>query len=498
MISAKRGIAFVLALFYITATLSCTAEQTTDDSTNSIAENTPNSIEQSFEEQYADCDYSNGDNIVTIASYDYDGTWKVLDYTVTLDEENGDVINDAIVKRNRTVEELLGVELELFMLDGSDRNSASKLTTLVMAGDDTVDFAMYMAAALPSILGTPDMLVNLEDITTLDLSNPWWNQDTVQEFNLFGTQYAVSGDINLLANSGVVVTYFNKQLAVDLGLGDMYQLVYDGEWTLDCMIELSKNAARDLNGNGEVDIFEDQFGFMCEKDTLQYLFSSADIKFVEKTSDSLELAAYNERAVSLIEKAVPFFHEATTTIFADNLFDQYPSAFADVLVPTFTSNRALFMSQQLLVALNLRDMDADFGILPMPKADIQQNEYYNSCNTWFFDNVVVPVTNSNLKMTGDVLEVMGYYSSQYVIPAFVDATIMNKSIRDEDSAKMIELVFDTQTCDIVKIFDWGGIVELIRKLAETNSTAYASEYAKIEQNVISEMEKTVEAIKVSN
>lgn len=42
----------------------------------------------------------------------------------------------------------------------------------------------------------------------------------------------------------------------------------------------------------------------------------------------------------------------------------------------FRSNRVLFMMRPLQTIMELRAMDADFGIIPTPMMDSTQKEYY--------------------------------------------------------------------------------------------------------------------------
>lgn len=133
--------------------------------------------------------------------------------------------------------------------------------------------------------------------------------------------------------------------------------------------------------------------------------------------------------------------------------------------------------------------------MPLPKYDEAQKDYISIANTFFSDHVIVPSTNPNLEMTGIILEAMGYYSQQLIVPAFIDKTVMNKSVRDEDSAKMIELVLATQTSDVAFIFDWGKINSNFATMAGANNINFASSYASIESNIDAALEKTIADLK---
>ena len=45
---------------------------------------------------------------------------------------------------------------------------------------------------------------------------------------------------------------------------DLYEVVNNGQWTIDKIVELTKDIYRDLNNNGKVDTTEDLFGYLSD------------------------------------------------------------------------------------------------------------------------------------------------------------------------------------------------------------------------------------------
>ena len=173
----------------------------------------------------------------------------------------------------------------------------------------------------------------------------------------------------------------------------------------------------------------------------------------------------------------------------------YSSNFTEFFVPKMMANELLFFTNQLHVALNLREMQTDFGILPMPKYDENQEEYYSFGNAAFADCLIVPGNCSDIEMTGNVIEAMGYYSQQFITPAFINTTVMNKAIRDEDSAEIVQMVLKNCVYDIGFMFDWGEIRSIFHSLIDNSDTNFASKYASVENNIKAEMEKTMEMLR---
>ncbi len=432
---------------------------------------------------------------ITFTGYSYTGNWAILRYNVGLKEENGEVLNDAIVKRNRQVEEELNIKLEMVPLASGDRSKSTVLQKYVQAQEDVLTFAMQMEAGLSSILTTKGMVLNLKDIPTLDLDRSWWNQNANEEYTIYGTQYAAVGDMCLLNLGAPVVVYFSKDLIKNNKLDDPYKLVYDGKWTIDAMKTLAAKAASDVNGDGAPDK-QDVFGFATEYDTLFYAMFSAGIRFSERDKDgTLKVTLYNEKSVNVAEKIVSFIRDKKTSMYYEEWKAGYSNAHSDFFMPKLMDNELLFYSNQLLVTLNLREMESDFGVVPMPKYDEKQEQYLSIANTYFSDHVVVPCTNARGEQTGNVLDAMGYYAQQYITPAFIEQSIVLKGLRDEDSLTMINMILANEIFDVGLVFDWGGMVTMLRNLVVKNDTNLASSWASIEEKVNTALNTTVTGLK---
>lgn len=495
---AKRITTAILAMLMLVSTVSCARDGGNEQVTTNPAVSTNAPTESTVPEEtqeYIKPDVTYKDETVTIASYDYRGDWDILKYTFTLDEIKGDVINDAIVKRNTKVEEDFGVDLQLFSLNQSDRADSSKLQKEILSGDDHIQIALAMNGGLAPMLASNSMLVDLKEISTLDLSKSWWNQQANDEYTLYNKQMMAVGDICFFNNGAPIVTYFSKDMVTDLGLENPYQLVYDGKWTQDKLMEMSRAAARDLNGNSKVDD-ADAFGFAGQPQQLEYILLSANVRISEHTADGeIKLTLNSEKTIGIVEEITNFLLDRNVCRIQGKTEKEYANAFSEYFVPKLVAKELLFFSNQLLVALNLRAAENDFGILPMPKYDEAQLEYVSTASNRWSDHVVVPISNTKLDMTGHILDALGYYSQQHVTPAFIDTSVKTKAVRDEDSVKMIELVLDTQVFDVAMIYNWGLIESTIPNFVFREDTAFSTQYAKIEKQVLAELEATNEALR---
>ena len=96
----------------------------------------------------------------------------------------------------------------------------------------------------------------------------------------------------------------------------------------------------------------------------------------------------------------------------------------------------------------LREMEADFGILPVPNYDETQEHYSSSVSVFGGNLISVPVTNQALDMTGVLLEAMSAESMYGLIPAFYETVLKEKSARDPDSVAMIDIIINNLVFDV--------------------------------------------------
>ena len=121
----------------------------------------------------------------------------------------------------------------------------------------------------------------------------------------------------------------------------------------------------------------------------------------------------------------------------------------------FEEGRALFFAEVLQLAERMRASEVDFGILPYPKYDEAQANYYTFGDSWCMNHMLVPITNKNLDKTGMILEILNAESYYTVRPAYIERAIHSKFFRDEDSIEMLDIIFASKVISLDEIFGWG-------------------------------------------
>ncbi|MBQ8759666.1 MAG: extracellular solute-binding protein, partial [Clostridia bacterium] len=182
----KRIFVAALAAVALFAFSSCKEEKPINDTQVSTGNEAVSSEEGEF-------DYD-----AHLSSERYDGyNYRILvrkGYTNTqyLEEDSEDNVESAVYRRNKEVEAKYGITIT-----ASESSSGGYETTAlnsILAGDDAYDiiFSHSRAAFTYAVQGAA---YNINDISTINLSNPWWSQDIKNSCDINGYEYVLDGDI---------------------------------------------------------------------------------------------------------------------------------------------------------------------------------------------------------------------------------------------------------------------------------------------------------------
>ena len=137
-------------------------------------------------------------------------------------------------------------------------------------------------------------------------------------------------------------------------------------------------------------------------------------------------------------------------------------------------------------------MEDDFGFIPYPKLDENQDTYYTLAEETSI-MCVVPTT-ADLDFTGTMLEVLAAESVSTVSPAFYDVCLQGKSVRDEESAAVLDILFANKVFDYGLIGDVAGFKNMMVSLEKKQSTDVASAFASATKKAETTIEKITEKL----
>ena len=157
--------------------------------------------------------------------------------------------------RNETVEDRLNVELS-FINKGVIGGMYGEIKTNVTSGDSSYGMAViHCIEGLPGLLAD-NLIYDWNKIPYVDLTKPYWNSSILEQLTIGGVTPFAASDL-LIADPNVI--WFNNDIATSMDIGNLYDIVLDGKWTLDEMINLCDKVVVDLDGDGEM-TDKDQYG----------------------------------------------------------------------------------------------------------------------------------------------------------------------------------------------------------------------------------------------
>ncbi|MBQ8249921.1 MAG: hypothetical protein IJY93_08640 [Clostridia bacterium] len=351
------------------------------------------------------------------------------------DDPGTDAMTKAIYEREVSVEDHLGVDIG-YTLTGTIQDVRPKIQELVMTGDDTYHLFLTHCIAGLSAMITENLLYDFNKFEDINLDAEYWNQQAQDALEVNGHLFYGVSDY-MLSDPNCIL--FNKGMIDELDLEDPYQLVRDGEWTIDKMMEMMASATKD-DGNGRWN-YLDTYGLTAPNDWYCNSFTfSSEVELVTRNSDGeFEFAFDNERSYTMVEKLDQLLAGNDTWIYDYGGGNNVEGNFENDEYVDISKGRSLFNIYNIAHLYILRDVDVDFGILPYPKLDASQDGYYT--NDWS-GLMCVPKTVQNTDMVGKVIELLSYYSGDTVKYAYYEIMLGEKLTRDPDSKEMLDIIFD--------------------------------------------------------
>jgi hypothetical protein len=164
------------------------------------------------------------------------------------------------------------------------------------------------------------------------------------------------------------------------------------------------------------------------------------------------------------------------------------------LLNMFQNNQALFMDCTFFYLTSLRNMESDFGILPYPKYTAQQDKYYSrmeGCDLFFMP---ISAPQENLDRTSVILEALCSDSAKSVVPVYYDIALKTKFTRDDESAEIIDILFENRVFDLGDTA-WCDKVRdpIFASMFQRNNRDLVSKLESLDKTVGTLIEKTVDA-----
>lgn len=399
---------------------------------------------------------------------------------VWVEESDGTPLNDAIFARNLATEDLLGIKVTPIFAD-NDENIRNQVKTEVTAGTTDYDTVLnrmdYIGPQAES-----GLYLNLMD--HLDTSNPWWDKNIVETFTMFNSKlYWITGDINVFDDFAVEVLFTNKSILEQNGFELPYKDVLEGKWTIDRMYQIAKACEKDLDGDGKMTVGKDVIGHIEGNDHIKHWIYAMGEKSCDIDKDgNLEVNILTESHISAIDTLFSYMVDKQMT---------YTGAWQD-----FLKGGIVFCGAMLGPINSLREMEDDFGVIPMAKKNEEQENYGHYVSNGWTTAYAIPMTNKDPDRTGIILEVLCGFSTDTVRSALYDVLFAAKLVRDTESVEMLNIIFDTKSYDWAVDFSWGGsFANLYNGIYNSKNNTYVSGATKSQKIINKMLDRVIEDFK---
>jgi len=433
-----------------------------------------------------DKDYGAYEFTVLANSTQYNPYWYSKD--IYVEEETGDTIQDAVYYRNRAIEEKYNIQIK-GVFSGSQFNDARKS---ILSADNSYDMFTVPLQGATAQLAQEGLLVDLKQTPYIDLDKPWWDQRANEQLSIgYKVMFTIS-DLLIIDKDALFIFLFNKDVIKEQGLEDPYLLVKNGTWTIDKMWDMAKDMPRDVNGDGVMDD-ADSYRLLTASHTIHgNVVSSGHFVITKDENDMPVLNITHPMIHASYEKWLEINTDRANTWIAND--PKWNGKYSDIWMyqlEVLSEKRGLWLYAGMDRVTTLRTFDFNFGILPNPKFDESQTNYYNHVHAWCTTAISIPVT-AEPERTGIVLEALTAESYYTLRPAYYEVSLKTKFMRDDESGEMLDLIFDTRCYDLGHVYNWGGVFDMFSSLPFSKTPEFVSAYEKILPKIESDMQKAID------
>ncbi len=398
----------------------------------------------------------------------------------------GEIINDATFQRETTVEERFGVAIEWMEVKHDDvvttvRNSLnSGLLDFDLIGSETSHIMT---------LGAEGLFMNWIDAPYIDFEKPWWNPDAdmVENLSINNKLYGIIGDLSRLFVQKHFVCYFNKAIMQNYTeIPNLFDLVQEGKWTIDKMTEYGSMVKEDLNGDQAMDV-NDRFGFASYYATPfdNWIIALGQSVAVKNESGEPAFTLNDPAMIDLCSLLTEIYNSDTTYIHSGGR--QGTTEF-------FAEGHCLFTVGGFEWATGMREMTNDFGMIPYPKLNENQEGYYTGYSDVGASMFSIPEAHQDKEFACAITEALAAESYRKVTKAYFETALKEKYSRDSQSSQMLDLIREGITFDFGFVYSsqLQNCATMMRSIISGGNNNYSSYYKMFEKVYAKQLEKLVE------
>ena len=403
------------------------------------------------------------------------------EFEIDRDEMPEDVVGVAVWNRNQAVESKYGLEV----VGTLEKDPGAAAKVFLEAGDDQYDLILRSPAWLHPMAEQGHFL-NIRNLDFIDFSKDCWNDYANTQLTMGGKLYYTTNKFLLHDKHRLSVAFYNRDKAAELNIGYLETKVFDGTWVIDDLVEIAKIGSVDSDGVDGMSM-NDQWGVAFESSwAFARLAYGVEFRISENGSDGYpKLIGATDRMISCLDKVFALTSDKNTC-YIYSLRDATDKTEIDSDI--FTRGDAVVHLDCMSTIDDTGKMKFAYGILPMPKYDANQKEYYALPDTSNGTLFAVPATVGDAAKAGFGLQAISEEAVDTSYVAYIETKCKLQDAYDQDVAKCLEIIFKNVIYDVAHFNDIGGLGKIVSDdLVKQPTNVYARLYSKYEKKANNEI-----------
>ncbi|HOJ47513.1 MAG TPA: extracellular solute-binding protein [Bacillota bacterium] len=409
-------------------------------------------------------------------------TYQSDDFT-TDSELYGDLLNDAVARRNNYIEEKYHVKLTVIKSDTINEDIRNEAA----ANSGAYDAIMPAIPALASFAQS-GYLYDLKSLNNFFEDAPWWDPNATKIFTIDNKLYFTTGDITILNKVCTPSILFNKDMVQEHGLENPYQLVRDMQWTFDKFVQMAKSVTV-INSLDQRTAKENTFGLLTSNgDALAFYGASGETLCGKDENDEPYITFNRERSINVAKKVLETLANGDFAVFAE----EFEKPIWVTSLNAFIEGRILFRPSGFSATTKIRKQsDLNFGIVPFPLWDDTQDRYYSYCTNGQVAGIAIPKSCDDPEFSAYMIDIYAAAAKNFITPAYYEVNLRTRDARDDESLEMLDIIFSNIVYDIGEAYNFGSIGTMLNTMLTNRETEVISRFEAIEGQVQADIDKTI-------
>ncbi|MBE6633233.1 MAG: hypothetical protein E7620_02695 [Ruminococcaceae bacterium] len=376
-------------------------------------------------------------------------------------ELTGNILDQAVYSRNEIVTNQYNFDI---VEHQADEWVDLARNTWMTGGEEAFDMWAFKMNDLPS-LGQEGMLWNLNEVKNIRLDAAYYDQGLQEPSSFANYLFFVTGDMVYMDEMATECIVFSHDLANHFNITEtlgktLYQVVDDGEWTIEKFTELVRMTTADKDGNDNMDE-TDYWGFCWENANILGFNIGMGNALLKKDASDVFVFDYDEKLVNDLESII-------------NLLNAGYSVGRDWTEDRFDKGNQFCTVRGVKYLADFTSYGLNFGVLPFFKADTDQKNYYSFISTYGSNSINITTTVEDVELVASIIELISYQSRKTVSPVINEYLFGGRIIAHPEDVRMLELVYAGKTYELCYLWSTGSLYSTMIALNDAGSPGIAS------------------------